>query len=299
MAILPDYLSNAYVNQVIDSALREDVGSGDVTTLATVPRGRKIHGRFDVREEGVVSGLWIAEQIFRAVDSSLVVRWAVDDGASVRPGDVIGDINGDACGALTGERTALNIIQRMSGISTMTRKMVDIAEPFGVRILDTRKTAPGLRPLDKWAVALGGGENHRIGLFDMILIKDNHIAAAGGIVPAVKAANEHRHLDGRRLKIELEVRTLEDVRTALSVGHVDVLLLDNMAKMRENGTIDVSMLEEAVQIAAKRIPTEASGNVTLDTVEAIARTGVDYISCGALTHSVRALDVSLNLQLAS
>lgn len=298
MTMLPDYVTNAFVNDLIKRSLNEDVGSGDVTTLATVPPDRRATGRFDVREHGVVGGIWVAQCVFDTVDSSLCCDWAVEDGAPVKPGDILGSVEGPARSMLTAERLALNLMQRMSGIATMTRRLTELASPFGATILDTRKTAPGLRPLDKWAVRIGGGDNHRIGLFDMILIKDNHIAAAGGIGAAVRQAVEYRNRTGRKLQIELEVRTLEELDEALSLDGVDILLLDNMAR-RSNNRLDVAMLEEAVKRVGGRVKTEASGNVTLDTVEAIARTGVDYISCGALTHSVRAMDIALNFELAS
>ena len=195
-----------------------------------------------------------------------------------------------------GERLALNILQRMSGIASATRLMANAAKPYHARILDTRKTAPGLRVFDKWAVQLGGGENHRIGLFDMILIKDNHIAATGGIKQAISAAGLYRQTHAPRLQIEVEARTIEEVDAAVSAGGIDRILLDNMVEVRE-GEIDTSKLQEAIRRIDGRVITEASGNVTLETVPAIAATGVDYISSGALTHSVKALDISLKITL--
>ncbi len=297
MIQLPHYISNAYIDDLIRRSIEEDVGSGDVTTLATVPRDRKATAVVEVREPGIVAGIWMASCVFDTTDREIHCDWKVKDGASVEAGDVLGHIEGPAQSILTAERLALNFMQRMSGIATFTRWMVDLAEPHGALILDTRKTAPGLRPVDKWAVSMGGGQNHRIGLFDMILIKDNHIAAAGGIQAAVEQALHYREREGRKLSIIVEVRTLEELDDALRLEGIDTLLLDNMVRRDANGSVDASMLESAVRKVDGRFKTEASGNVSLETVEAIAKTGVHYISCGALTHSVRALDIGLNIQL--
>lgn len=295
-ANLPDYITNAFVNELIERALREDVGSGDVTSLATIEPRVGATARMETREDGVIAGLWLAQQVLETVDPGIRPDWQFADGDAVAAGDVIAVIEGPARSMLTAERLALNIVQRMSGIATATRKMADAVAPYGTRILDTRKTAPGLRLMDKWAVMLGGGHNHRIGLFDMILIKDNHIVAAGGIDRAVEKAVSFCHADGRKMKIEVEIRTLEEVDTALSLDAIDILLLDNMVQKSANG-VDVSLLKQAVDRIDGRFETEASGNVTLETADVVARTGVTYISSGALTHSVRALDVGLNLDV--
>lgn len=291
---LPVYITNAFVNDLIERSLREDVGSGDITSLATIGQDVRAEARMEAREAGVIAGTWLAKQVFETVDPYLTMECLIADGELCEAEAAIAAVEGPARSILTAERLALNIIQRMSGIATMTRKMVDIAKPYGVEILDTRKTAPGLRLMDKWAVELGGGKNHRIGLFDMILIKDNHIAAAGGIRQAVEAARSYCDADGRRLTIEVEARTLDEVDEVIGVEGVAIVLLDNMTRWN-GGDFDVSMLEEAASRIGGRMKTEASGNVRLDTVEAIAKTGVDYISCGALTHSVTALDVGLNI----
>jgi nicotinate-nucleotide pyrophosphorylase (carboxylating) len=291
---LPVYITNAFVNDLIERSLREDVGSGDITSVATIGQDVRAQARMEAREAGIIAGTWLAKQVFETVDPYLTMESLITDGEPCEAGDAIASVEGPARSILTAERLALNIIQRMSGIATMTRKMVDIAKPHGVEILDTRKTAPGLRLMDKWAVELGGGRNHRIGLFDMILIKDNHIAAAGGIRQAVEAARAYCDADGRHLTIEVEVRTLDEVDEVIGVEGVDIVLLDNMTRWN-GGDFDVSMLQEAVSRINGRMKTEASGNVRLNTVEAIAMTGVDYISCGALTHSVTALDVGLNI----
>ncbi len=293
--MLPDYLSDADLYEIIRRALAEDVRDGDVTTLATVPDYAAANGAFLAKEAGVLAGRAVADFVFELLDSAIEVSWLVDDGDEVSEGQEVARIAGPARGILVGERTALNMLQRMSGIASLTHRMVSLASPHGAEILDTRKTAPGLRLLDKWAVRIGGGRNHRIGLFDMILIKDNHIAVAGGIREAVEAAAAFVAREARQLQIEVEVRTLDELRELLAVGGADVVLLDNMARRMQDGTVDTSMLREAVAMVAGTMRTEASGNVSLETVASIASTGVDFISSGALTHSVQALDISLKL----
>ena len=298
---MPPYLTEADLDALITRALAEDVGGGDVTTEATIPVGTRAGARFLAKEAGVLAGLAVAERVLRRVDEAVEVRWTSGDGDAVAAGTVFGTVAGPARSLLTAERLALNLLQRMSGIATATRAMAQAAHP--ARILDTRKTAPGLRALDKWAVRLGGGENHRIGLYDRILIKDNHIAASGGVREALAAARRYQAERGKGLKIEIEARTPDEVRAVLAEherhGGVDYVLLDNMTDVRPDGTADAERLREAVGLVGGRIATEASGNVTLATVPAIAATGVDFISSGALTHSVRALDVSLKIRLES
>ena len=295
---LPPYLTDAALDEIIARALAEDVGPGDVTSIATIPAETTATAHFLAREDGVLAGLYAAARVFAAVDAAARVTWTARDGDAVRRGAVFGAVTGRARSLLTAERLALNLMQRMSGIATATRRMVEAVRPHPAKILDTRKTAPGLRLVDKWAVRLGGGVNHRIGLFDMILIKDNHIAAAGGVRAALEAARRYRE-EARRpdLRIEIEARTLDEVRAVLDTGGVDVILLDNMARPTAHGGLDVSMLREAVTLVGGRFETEASGNVTLATAPVIAATGVDFISSGALTHSVAALDLSLNIEL--
>ena len=289
------------IDAVIERALAEDLGdAGDVTTHATVPPGRPALATFLAKEDGVLAGLAVAGRVFEAVERRLGgatdVEWTHGDGDAVTAGTRFGAVRGPAHVILTAERTALNLMQRMSGIATATRRMV-AATGGHATLLDTRKTAPGLRVLDKWAVRLGGGTNHRTGLYDMVLVKDNHIAAAGGVAEAVAAARRWRAEHGPDLLIEIETRTLDEVDAVLAVGGVDRVLLDNMVEVHD-GRVDVSRLAEAVRRIDGRFETEASGNVTLETVPAIARTGVDFISSGALTHSVRALDLSLKVELA-
>jgi len=272
---------------IVELALAEDVGTGDVTTLATVSAGATARGTMLVKAPGVISGLEAAAYTFRRVDSAIVSRPLVEDGATVEQGTVIAELEGPARGLLIGERVALNLLQRLSGVATLTSKFV--AETAGTRakVVDTRKTTPGLRVLEKAAVRHGGGHNHRVGLADGVLIKDNHLAAVGGPDRVTRAIQSVRALAPHTLKIEVEVTTLPEVEEAVAAG-ADIILLDNM---------DVATMREAVRIVAGRALLEASGNVRLETVRAIAETGVDLISAGALTHSAPALDISLNFDI--
>lgn len=270
------------IKPIIQRALDEDVGDGDVTTLCTIPPEAMQDGKFIAKEAGVIAGLAVAALTFVLVDEQAQFRPKVADGDRVEARTVIATVSGPCRALLVGERTALNFLQRMSGIATLTRRFVDAIQFTQAVILDTRKTAPGLRVLDKWAVRLGGGQNHRFGLFDMALIKDNHIAAVGGITATVQRV---RAGDERGRAIEVEVKNLAELREALELK-VDRIMLDNMS---------LDEMREAVQITAGRAPLEASGNVSLENVVAVAATGVDYISVGALTHSAKALDISLLL----
>ncbi|MEM1116142.1 MAG: carboxylating nicotinate-nucleotide diphosphorylase [Bacteroidota bacterium] len=286
---------------LIEAALAEDLReTGDVTTEATIPEGTRATARFLLKEDGVVAGLAVAERVFAAVDPEVAVAWTAADGDRLGAGTVFGTVEGRARSILVAERLALNLMQRMGGVATASARMAEAAAP--ATVLDTRKTAPGLRMLDKWAVRLGGAANHRIGLFDMVLVKDNHIAAAGGVRAALEAVDRHLAARALNVPVEIEARTLDEVDAVLAAHadglRVDRVLLDNMARRTEAG-LDVSMLEAAVERIGGRLQTEASGNVTLDTVAAIAATSVDFISSGALTHSVRALDVSLKIDLAA
>ena len=273
---------NAQIQRAIEIALEEDIGSGDATSNATLPEDLVYNGRFLIKAPGIIAGLNIAEMVFKQVDEQIILTSLVADGTAVSPGDIIATISGPARSLLTAERTALNFMQRMSGIATLTRHFMDAVAGTNAVILDTRKTVPGLRALDKMAVRQGGGQNHRIGLYDMVMIKDNHIAAAGSITTAVSRV---RATDQANLPIEVEVKNLTELAEVLPLN-VDRIMLDNMS---------LAEMKEAVEIVNGRCELEASGNVTLDTVAAIAATGVDYISSGALTHSVTALDISLNL----
>jgi nicotinate-nucleotide pyrophosphorylase (carboxylating) len=273
-ALLPVEISDC-----IRRALAEDVGSGDVTTDSIVPAGASLRGRIIAKQNGVVAGLKVAEAVWLELDPSISFSHEQRDGAVVENRTVVAEVIGPARALLTGERTALNFLGRMSGIATLTRQFVDAVASTRAVILDTRKTAPGLRLTDKLAVRMGGGQNHRTGLFDMVLIKDNHIDFAGSITAAVNRVRE----SGVTLEIEVEARTLDHLREALSLG-VERILLDNMTS---------ELMREAVQICAGRAQLEASGNVSIENVLEVARTGVDYISVGALTHSPKVFDVSL------
>ena len=267
------------ISQCIRRALDEDIGSGDVTTDTIVPANASLRGRIIAKQNGVVAGLPIAEAVWRELDERITFTAQVGDGAKVDNKTIVAEVIGPARALLTGERTALNFLGRMSGIATLTRRFVDAVSGTGAVILDTRKTAPGLRLTDKLAVQIGGGQNHRTGLFDMVLIKDNHIDFAGSITAAVTRVRE----SGTKLEIEVETRTLEHVREALAL-EVERILLDNMSP---------ELMREAVRLNDGRAKLEASGNVSLENVLEVARTGVNYISVGALTHSPRVFDVSL------
>lgn len=265
-------------------ALEEDAPWGDVTSLALVPAGRPARAAVLAKAEGVIAGLPMLAAVFRQLDAGARVELARHDGDAVRPGDAVARITGDARALLRGERVALNFLQHASGVATLTRRYVDACRGTRARIVDTRKTLPGLRLLQKYAVRVGGGGNHRFGLSDAILIKDNHVALAGGVRPAVLAARERA---GHMRRVEVEVTDLAGLDEALAAG-ADLILLDNM---------EPDQMAEAVRRAAGRALLEASGGVNLDTVAAIAATGVDLISVGALTHSARALDLSLEVEV--
>ncbi len=270
---------------VLRQALAEDIGAGDITTLLTVPEERAARAEMIVKAEGVVAGLPIAQAAFRIVEPSVVWEARVSDGQRVRPGDVLATLTGPARGLLTAERVALNFAQHLSGVATLTMRFVMLVAGTRAKIVDTRKTTPGLRALEKYAVRCGGGSNHRFGLADAVLIKDNHIAAGGGVAATVWRARE---LAPHTLRVEVECKTLAQVDDAIVAGP-DIILLDNMNN---------EMLREAVQRIAGRALTEASGGVNLQTVADIAKTGVDLISVGALTHSAPALDISLDFVAA-
>jgi nicotinate-nucleotide pyrophosphorylase (carboxylating) len=270
------------ITDCIRRALAEDIGTGDATTDSIVPANAKVEALIKAKQNGVVAGLDVAAGVFHSLDETVRLSANVTEGSKVESGTVVATISGAARTVLTGERTALNFLGRMSGIATLTRQFVDQIAGTSARILDTRKTAPGLRAIDKLAVRRGGGHNHRFGLYDMILIKDNHIDHAGSIARAVELARAA----GEQLEIEVETRTLENVKDAIALG-VSRILLDNMS---------VEMMREAVEETRGRAILEASGNVTLASVRQIAETGVDFISVGELTHSARVFDFSLLVQ---
>jgi nicotinate-nucleotide pyrophosphorylase (carboxylating) len=269
------------LDELVARALAEDVGPGDVTTLATVPADREGRATFRAKGEGVLAGSELVARVYADLDPRVRVSLLLQDGADLQPGMALAVAEGPARALLTGERVALNFLQHLSGIATRTARFVRLVQGTGTRIVDTRKTVPGLRALAKYAVRVGGGHNHRFGLYDGILIKDNHLRAAGGIRPAVEAARSRApHL----LRVEVEAETLEQVREALEAA-ADIVLLDNM---------DLETLRQAVSLCRGRALTEASGGVNEETVRAVAEAGVDLVSVGALTHSVTALDISLD-----
>ncbi len=268
----------------IANALAEDIGEGDHTSLASIPPDRSGCARLHIKESGIIAGIRPAAEVFRMVDSTIVMEQHIDDGQVVQRGDMAFTVTGPQQSLLKAERLTLNIMQKMSGIATLTSLFVRKAEGYRARIIDTRKTTPGMRFLEKEAVKLGGGTNHRMGLYDMIMLKDNHIDFAGGIVNAIEKVREYLYRLGRHLPVVIEARTIEDVEIILDTGGIDRILLDNF-------TIDKT--REAVLIIDGRVETESSGGITLDTVEAYAACGVDYISVGALTHHNRSLDMSM------
>jgi len=279
------------IRQIVRNALAEDVGPGDVTSVPIIPKDAQLRGRFLVKDQGVIAGLAVAAEVFAQVDPLILFRPLAEEGTVVHRGDIVAEVEGQGPGILIAERTALNFLQRMSGIATLTSLYVGAVAHTSARILDTRKTVPGLRVLDKLAVKLGGGDNHRIGLYDMVLIKDNHIRAAGGITQAVRMVRQQ----GRVLPIEVEVESLEQLDEVLPLC-IDRIMLDNMspATMRE-----AVRRTHAQTAGGPRPELEASGGINLETVALAADTGVDLISVGALTHSVKALDISLDITLGA
>lgn len=266
----------------IQLALEEDVRDGDHTSLSTVPENAQGKARLLVKDSGILAGVALAELIFKTVDTRLDVEVLLKDGSPINPGDIVLYVQGPDRSILTAERLVLNCMQRMSGIATVTRSIVDKLEGTKCQVLDTRKTTPGIRLLEKWAVKIGGGVNHRFGLFDMILIKDNHVDYAGGIKNALEAAQ--KYAVGKNLPIEIEVRNLAELEEVLEVGGVIRIMLDNFS---------YEQIRTALALIDGRFPVEASGGITPDNVREYAETGVDYVSMGYLTHSVKSLDLSL------
>lgn len=271
------------IDALLELSFAEDIGDGDHTTLSTIPADARGRSRLIIKEEGIVSGIDMAEKVLHKIDPSIKITRYINEGTHVKPGDIVFVAEGSTRSLLMAERTLLNIMQRMSGVATMTRKYQDRLEGLHTKVLDTRKTTPGMRIMEKEAVKTGGGENHRMGLFDMILIKDNHIDFAGGIEKAVKRAKEYCERNGKDLKIEVEARTLEDVRKLAEMPEVDRIMFDNFTP---------ELTREAVKIVNGRKETESSGGITIENLRDYGETGVDFISVGALTHSVKGLDMS-------
>jgi nicotinate-nucleotide pyrophosphorylase (carboxylating) len=270
------------VEEIVRRALAEDIGTGDLTTEATIPADAETTAIIHTKEDGVLAGLDVARAVFRMLDPDCVFTALRQDGERIARGETVAELKGKARAILMGERVALNLLQRMSGIATMTRQAADALRYFPTRVVDTRKTVPGLRMLDKYAVRCGGGQNHRIGLYDAVLIKDNHIKVAGGVGAAVAAARKNIPFT---VRIEVETENLAQVEEALAAGP-DIIMLDNM---------DHETMRRAVELIGGRAKVEASGKVTLETVAEVAKAGVDFISMGALTHSVKALDIILDI----
>lgn len=283
---IPQHLFDTYLNRIIASSLEEDIGSGDHTSLSCIPSNSLLTARLLVKDSGIIAGIDLAVIIFHQLDPSLQLTTFYKDGDLVNKGDVVFTVHGNARSILISERTVLNFMQRLSGIATKSHYMQSLISSNGCKLLDTRKTTPGLRLLEKWAVGIGGAYNHRIGLYDMILIKDNHIDQNGSITQAVQRTRQYLKKHQLDLKIEVEIRTFDELREALSIEGIDRLLLDNF------NTTD---LTKAVDIVKKQIPTEASGNITEENILEYASTGVDYISSGSLTNSVKSMDLSLKI----
>ena len=282
-------LDKGLIDQFITKSLKEDVGDGDHTSLATIGAGTRGKAKLLVKDEGILAGVELAAEIFHVVDPGLKLTVYLNDGAKIKPRDIAFEVEGDVQSILKAERLVLNCMQRMSGIATKTHQITDLLKGTDTKVLDTRKTTPGLRYIEKWAVRIGGGVNHRFGLYDMILIKDNHVDYAGGITQAIENAREYLKQHHKTLAIEIEVRNFDELNQVLQTGGINRILLDNF---------NLHDLKDAVNIIGGRFITEASGGITIDNVRDYAACGVDYISMGALTHSVKSLDLSLKAEMS-
>ncbi len=274
--------------EIIDNALREDIGSGDHSTLACVPEGAQGSARLIIKEDGVLAGVELAQIIFHRFDPNLKIEVFIQDGARVKYGDIAFVVHGSSRSILTTERLVLNFMQRMSGIATQTARIVDLIADTKTQLLDTRKTTPGIRYMEKWAVRIGGAVNHRFGLYDMIMLKDNHVDYAGGFRPAILSAKAYIEQHNLDVKIEVEVRNEEELNQVIEVGEVQRIMLDNFSPER---------IAAALPTIPKEFEVEASGGITIDNIRAYAETGVHFISVGALTHSVKSMDMSLKASL--
>ena len=280
----PEYISDSYLRRFIQSALAEDIGDGDHSSLATIPPNIVKRAKLLVKDDGILAGVELAQSIFHQFDPTLKVDVLLNDGASIKKGDTALTVEGPALSILTTERLVLNCMQRMSAIATKTHMLMKFIEGTKAKLLDTRKTTPNFRLLEKWAVLIGGGHNHRIGLYDMIMLKDNHVDMAGGIRQAIIRTKDYLRARNKNLKIEIETRSLEEVQQVIDVGGVDIIMLDNMS---------VETMKEALAMIGAKYQTEASGGITEDTIRSVAECGIDFISVGALTHSIQSLDLSL------
>lgn len=277
-----EYIS--FVNDLIELAIREDIGDGDHSSLASIPAGERGRMKLLVKQDGIIAGVEIAEMILRRLDPEVKFEKLIDDGTPVKKGDIVFYVEGRLISLLQAERIVLNVMQRMSGVATQTAVYVKALEGTKTKVLDTRKTTPGMRVMDKMAVKLGGGDNHRMGLFDMVILKDNHIDLAGGVYNAIVKTKEYLKEKGKDIPIEVEVRTLEDIDEVFRAGDVDRIMLDNFTP---------EMTCRAVEKIGGRVETESSGGITIDNMRDYAECGVDFISVGALTHQIKSLDLSL------
>jgi nicotinate-nucleotide pyrophosphorylase (carboxylating) len=282
----PDYISNEFLEQFVKTAIVEDIGDGDHSTLACIPQSAQGQARLLIKDNGILAGIELAKRIFQVLDPALETMITLNDGEAVKHGDIGFVVAGAVRSILSAERLVLNCLQRMSGIATQTNKLVNLVKGTSAQVLDTRKTTPNFRLLEKWAVLIGGGKNHRIGLYDMIMLKDNHVDAAGGVRQAILRTKEYLRASGKTLRIEIETRNLNEVKEVLDTGGVDIIMLDNM---------NLETMRSAVTLIDQRYKTEASGGITEKNIREIAECGVDYISVGALTHSIKSLDMSLKM----
>ncbi len=282
--IRPPYLSDRAIYEFIDGALAEDIGEGDHSTLGAIPQGLISQAKLLVKDDGIIAGLELAEKIFQRYDDRLQLQFFKKDGDDIRNGDVAFMVKGPARSILSTERLVLNCLQRMSGIATYTRRLCKLIKGTKTMLMDTRKTTPRFRLMEKWAVAIGGGRNHRFALYDMVMLKDNHVDMAGGIRPAIENTKKYLKDIDKNLKVEIEVRNLKEVDEVIRTGGVDIIMLDNMS---------IEDMKKAVSLLAGKYQTEASGGISEQSLRTVAACGVDYISIGALTHSVKSLDLSL------
>jgi nicotinate-nucleotide pyrophosphorylase (carboxylating) len=284
--VKPPFITDQFLDQFIQQALAEDVGEGDHSSLAAILKDDSCRAQLLVKESGIVAGVELAERIFQQFDPAFEVRTFRADGSEISKGDVVFAVKGPARAMLTVERLVLNCMQRMSGIATKTYNLTKLIQGTRATLMDTRKTTPNFRLLEKWAVVIGGGRNHRLGLYDMIMLKDNHIDIAGGVREAINRTKDYLRAGKRNLPVEIETRTIDEVRAVLDTGGVDVIMLDNMS---------LDDMRQAIALIGGRFKTEASGTITEETIASVAKCGVDYISVGALTHSVKSLDLSLKV----
>ena len=285
----PSYLTTSAVQSFIQSALREDIGEGDHSAIGAVPEKAIAKARLLIKDSGIIAGLELAEMIFKQLDPANEITFNKKDGDEITKGEIAFVVQGPARSILSGERLVLNCMQRMSGIATYTKRLCQLIAGTNAQLMDTRKTTPNFRLMEKWAVTIGGGMNHRFALYSMVMLKDNHIDLAGGIGAAIENTRQYLHQMNKNLSIEVETRNLTEVEEVISVGGIDVIMLDNMSP---------EDMKAAVQLINKRYKTEASGGITEANLRAVAECGVDYISVGALTHSVKSLDMSLKVMRA-